>query len=80
MKKVHDNVHKRYSYKTMLTIKTNLLKISRVSVLTRDKNWVMGCPKSLKTAPFDRSYTIYYYSAMVNIALSCKVFELFDVE
>ena len=27
MKKVHDNVHKRYSDKTMLTIKTKLLKI-----------------------------------------------------
>jgi len=32
MKKVHDNVHKRYSDKTMLTIKTNLLKIEQAPV------------------------------------------------
>jgi len=31
-------------------------------------------------APFDRSYTIFYWSAIVNIALSCTVIELFDVE
>ena len=32
MKKVHDNVHKRYSDKTMLTIKINLLKIEQAPV------------------------------------------------
>ena len=32
MKKVHDNVHKRYSDKTMLTMKTNLLKIKQAPV------------------------------------------------
>jgi len=31
-------------------------------------------------APFDRSYTTFYWSAIVNIALSCTVFELFDVK
>jgi len=31
-------------------------------------------------APFDRSYTTFYWSAIVNIALSCTIFELFDVE
>jgi len=30
--------------------------------------------------PIDRSYTTYYWSAIVTIALSCTVFELFDVE
>ena len=39
-----------------------------------------GRSRSLKMAPFDRSYTTFYWSAMVNIALSCTVFELFDVE
>ena len=34
----------------------------------------------LKTAPFDRSHTTFYRFAIVNIALSCTVFELFDVE
>jgi len=30
--------------------------------------------------PFDRPYTSFYWSAIVNIALSATVFELFDVE
>jgi len=36
--------------------------------------------KSLNMAPFDRSHTTFYWSAIVNIALSGTVFELFDVE
>ena len=47
--------------------------------------------RSLKIAPFDRSYSIRLFigppkiygsagSAIVNIALSCTVFDLFDVE
>jgi len=31
-------------------------------------------------APFDRSRATFYWSAVVNIALSGAVFELFDVE
>ena len=31
-------------------------------------------------APFDRQYTTFYWSAIVNIAVSGTVFELFDVE
>jgi len=31
-------------------------------------------------APFDRPYTTFYWSAIVNIALSSTVFGLFDVE
>ena len=30
--------------------------------------------------PFDRPYTTFYWSAIVNIALYCTIFELFDVE
>jgi len=44
------------------------------------ENWVRGCSSWLKTAPFDKSYTTFYWSAIVNIALSGTVFELFDVE
>jgi len=44
------------------------------------KNWVRGCSRSLKLAPFDRPYMTFYWSAIVNIAASCTVFELFDVE
>jgi len=35
---------------------------------------------SHEDAPFDRSHTTFYWSAIENIALSCTVFELFDVE
>ena len=38
-----------------------------------------GRSRSLKLAPFDRPYTTFYWSAIVNIAPSCTVFELFDV-
>ena len=31
-------------------------------------------------APFHRIYATFYWSAIVNIALSCTIFELFDVE
>jgi len=44
------------------------------------ENWVRGCSRSLKTALFDRSHTTLYWSAIVNIAPSCTLFELFDVE
>jgi len=44
------------------------------------ENQVMGRSRSLKMAPFDRLYATFYWSAIVNIALSCTIFELFDVE
>ena len=39
------------------------------------KSGVRGRSRSLKMAPFDRSCTTFYWSAIVN-----TVFELFDVE
>ena len=36
--------------------------------------------RSLKTAPFDRPHATFYWSAIINIARSCTIFELFDVE
>jgi len=44
------------------------------------ENQVWGCSTSLKMAPFDRPYATFYWSAIVSIALSCTIFELFDVE
>ena len=44
------------------------------------ENQVSGRSRSLKVAPFDRSYATFYWSVIVNIALSCTIFELFDVE
>ena len=37
---------------------------------------VRGRSRSLSMAPFDRPYAIFYWSAIVNIALSCTIFEL----
>jgi len=43
-------------------------------------NQVRGRSRSLEMAPFDRQYATFYLSIIVNIALSCTVFEFFDVE
>ena len=43
------------------------------------ENQVRGRSRSLKMAPFDRPYATFYSSAIVNIALSCTIFEFFDV-
>jgi len=44
------------------------------------ENQVRGRSRSMKTAQFDRLYATFYWSAIVNIALSCTILELFDVE
>ena len=44
------------------------------------ENQVRGRSRSIKMAPFDRPYATFYWSAIVNIAPSCTIFELFDVE
>jgi len=41
------------------------------------ENQVRGRLKSLKMAPLDRPYATLYWSAIVNIALSCTIFELY---
>ena len=44
--------------------------------------WDIQCHRmaSLKMVPFDRPYATFYWSAIVNITLSCTIFELFDVK
>jgi len=44
------------------------------------ENQVRGRSRSLKMAPFDRSYATFYWSAIVSIALSCTIFQFFDIE
>jgi len=57
-----------------------------ISVIYSVKEWrdvekqVRCRSRSLKMAPFDRPHATSYWSAIVNIALSCTIFELFDVE
>ena len=38
-------------------------------------NQVRGRSRSLKMAPFDGPYATFYSSTIVNIALSCTIFE-----
>ena len=44
------------------------------------ENQVRGRSRSWKMAPFNRPNETFYMSAIVNIALSCAIFKLFDVE
>jgi len=44
------------------------------------ENGGRGRSRSLKMAWFDRSYTTFYWSAIVIIAVCCTIFKLFDVE
>jgi len=41
--------------------------------------WVRCHSRSLNVAPIDRSQTTSYQSAVVIVAMSCTIFELFDV-
>jgi len=44
------------------------------------ENHVRGSSRSLTMVLFDRLYAIFYWSAFVNTALFCTIFELFYVE
>ena len=41
------------------------------------ENLVRGRSRSLKIAPFNRPYATFYLSAIVNISLSCTIFQFF---
>ena len=60
----------------IMAVSLTVYETFNVKVLRDLENWVMGRSRSLKMAPFDRSYTTFYWSAIVNIALSCTVFDL----
>jgi len=63
-----------------MAVSLTVCEVFSVKVLRDLENWVKSCSMSLKMAPFDRPYTTFYWFAIVNIALSGTVFELFDVE
>jgi len=42
--------------------------------------WGWGPSRSFKMARFDRPCTTFYWSAIVTIAPSCTILELFEVE
>ena len=85
--KVIQNYTVKYSvYKSLLVFHWNYVYISYrfwdiLHQKWRDlKTGGRGRSRSLKMAQFDRLCTTFYWSAIVNIALSCTVFQLFDVE
>ena len=68
--------HKQYNHKTRkMTVSVAVYEIFDVKEWRDLQNQVRGCSRSLKMAPFDRPYATFYWSAIVNIALSCTVFE-----
>jgi len=63
-----------------MAVSVAVCEIFRVKEWCDFENQVRGRSRSLKMAPFNRPYATIYWSASVNIALSCAIFELFDVE
>jgi len=72
-----------FSYSPSIVTEAVFVAVSEIFSVKewRDfENQVRGPSRSLKIAPFDRPRATFYWSAIVNIALSCTIFELFDVE
>jgi len=63
-----------------VAVSVAVCKIFSVTELHDLENQVRGRSRSFKMAPFDRPYATFYWSAIANIALSCTIFEFFDVE
>ena len=67
------------SFETMSVCRT-VYEIFSVKEWCHLETGAMGRSRSLKMAPFDRSYTTFYWSAIVSITVCCTIFKLFDVE
>jgi len=63
-----------------MTVSVAVCKIFSVKEWRDLENQVGGRSRSLNMALFDRPYATFYWSAIANIALSCAIFEFFDVE
>jgi len=67
---------------SIVTMAVSLASLQIFSV----KEWrdlehqVRGRSRSLKMMPFDRPHVTFYWLAIVNVAVFCTIFELFDVE
>ena len=71
------------SYSSSIVTMTVSLAISEIFSVDEWPDleiWVWDRSKSFKMVRFDRLCTTFYWSAIVNIALSGTVFELFDAE
>jgi len=69
-----------YSFIETMSICRTVYKIFSVKEWRDLETGGRGRSSSLKMAPFDRSITTFYWSAIVSIAVCCKIFKLFDVE
>jgi len=67
-------------YIVTMAVSVAVYEIFSVKEWSDLQNWVRGCSRSLKMAPFYRPYTTFYWSAIISIYPSCTVFELFSVE
>jgi len=63
-----------------MAVSSAILEIFSVKEWPDLEIWVWGRSRSLKMARFDRPCMTFYWSTVVNIALFCTIFELFDVE
>ena len=66
-----------------MAISVAILEIFNVKEWPDLEIWVWSPSRSLKMAPFDTPYATFYWTAIVNIALSCTIlesFQSFDVE
>ena len=64
---------------SIVTMAVAISEIFSVNEWRDLENQVRGRSWSLKKAPFNRPYATFYWSAIANIALSCTIFEFFDV-
>jgi len=58
-----------------MDVSVAVCEIFSVKVWRDHENQVRGRSRSLKMAPFDRPHGTFYWSSIVNIALSCTIFE-----
>jgi len=63
-----------------MAVSVAILEIFSVKAWPDLEIWVWSPSRSLKMASFNRPYAIFYWSAIINIAVSCTILKLFDVE
>ena len=63
-----------------MAVSLAISEIRSVKELPDLEIWVWGHSRSLNMARFEKPCMTFYKSAIVTIALSCTIFELFDVK
>ena len=63
-----------------VAVSVAVCEIFNVTEWRDPENQVKDRSRPLKMVPFNRRYATFYWSGVVNIALYCTIFELFDVE